>query len=98
MSLLELERLVEEAEADSSIRKVLSGCHTRPELILVARRLGYRITRLDLQRAFNQHQQELALAAPKPPRQKPPEPWFAVIRSLYLYLYLSMSISMSIFI
>ncbi|MEN9877233.1 MAG: hypothetical protein RLZZ158_272 [Cyanobacteriota bacterium] len=70
MSLLELERLVEEAEADSSIRKVLSGCHTRPELILVARRLGYRITRLDLQRAFNQHQQdqqELALAAPKTP-------------------------------
>jgi len=58
ISLLELERLVDEAEADCSIRKALRGCNTRPELILAARRLGYRITRLDLQRAFSEHQQE----------------------------------------
>ena len=68
MSLQELERLVDEAEADRSIRKILRTCRTRPELILAARRLGYRITRFDLERAFAKHQQEqqmLALAFPR---------------------------------
>jgi len=70
MSLLELERLVDEAEADRSIRNVLRACRTRPDLILAARRLGYRITRFDLERAFAKHQQEqqmLALAFPRNP-------------------------------
>lgn len=70
MSLPELERLVEEAEGDRSIRKILRACRTRPELILAARRLGYRITRFDLQRAYGEHlqqQQGLALAFPRTP-------------------------------
>jgi hypothetical protein len=70
MSLLELERLVDEAEADRRIRNVLRACRTRPDLILAARRLGYRITRFDLERAFAKHQQEqqmLALAFPRTP-------------------------------
>ena len=70
MSLPELERLVEEAEGDRSIRKILRACRTRPELILAARRLGYRITRFDLQRAYGehlQHQRGLALDFPRTP-------------------------------
>lgn len=68
MSLPELQRLVEEVEGDRSIRKILRTCRSRPELILAARRLGYRITRFDLQRAYGEHlqqQQGLALAFPR---------------------------------
>ncbi|QPN68099.1 Nif11-like leader peptide family natural product precursor [Synechococcus sp. CBW1006] len=55
MSWSELERLVAEAEADSTLRAALHRCRTRAELILTARRLGYRISRLDLQRAQAEH-------------------------------------------
>ena len=58
VSLSELERLVGEAEADASLRQALRRCSSEQELILRARRLGYRITRLDLQRAWQQEQQE----------------------------------------
>jgi len=58
MSWSELERLVHEAEADAGLRRSLRDCRSTPELILAARRLGYRITRLDLQRAWEQERQE----------------------------------------
>ena len=58
MSWSELERLVHEAEVDASLRRSLKGCRSTPELILAARRLGYRITRMDLQRAWEEERQE----------------------------------------
>ena len=58
MSWSELERLVDQAEADASLRRSLKGFRSTPELILAARRLGYRITRIDLQRAWEQERQE----------------------------------------
>ena len=63
MSWCELERLVQEAELRPSIRQVLRGCGDDAELLLRARRLGYRITRVDLQRAWLEHQQELQRSA-----------------------------------
>jgi predicted ribosomally synthesized peptide with nif11-like leader len=62
MSWSELERLVEAAEADGALRRALSHCRSRHELVLAARRLGYRITRVDLARAWTSHQQEEACA------------------------------------
>jgi len=58
MSWSELERLVDEAEANPSLRRSLKGCRSTPELILAARSLGYRITRMDLQRAWEEERQE----------------------------------------
>ena len=58
MSWSELERLVDQAEVDASLRRSLKGCRSTPELILAARRLGYRITRIDLQRAWEEERQE----------------------------------------
>ena len=58
MSWSELERLVHEAEADAALRRSLKDCRSTPELILTARRLGYRITRMDLQRAWEEERQE----------------------------------------
>ena len=43
--------LVEEAEAETTLQRALKHCRTQQELVLAARRLGYRITRVDLQRA-----------------------------------------------
>ena len=58
MSWSELERLVHEAEADAALRSSLKCCRSNPELILAARRLGYRITRIDLQRAWEEEREE----------------------------------------
>jgi hypothetical protein len=58
MSWSELERLVDQAEANPSLRRALKGCRSTPELILAARSLGYRITRIDLQRAWEEERQE----------------------------------------
>ncbi len=58
MSWSELERLVDQAEANPSLRRSLKGCRSSQELILAARRLGYRITRMDLQRAWEEERQE----------------------------------------
>lgn len=58
MSWSELERLVEEAEADGVIQRALRHCRSGSELVLAARRLGYRITRVDLQRARQLHQRK----------------------------------------
>jgi hypothetical protein len=57
MSWSELERLVDEAETDEVIRRVLRHCRSSAELLLAARRLGFRITRVDLQRAWQLQQQ-----------------------------------------
>jgi hypothetical protein len=60
MSWSELERLVEDAETQGDLRRALRHCRSRQELILAARRLGCRITRLDLQRAWQEEQAEQA--------------------------------------
>ena len=60
MSWSELERFVSEVEADPSLQRALKHCRSRKELILAARRLGYRITRMDLQRAWQEEQAEQA--------------------------------------
>jgi hypothetical protein len=56
MSWSELERLVDEAERDADIGRALRHCRSRDELVLAARRLGYRVTRMDLLRAWQEHQ------------------------------------------
>ena len=63
MSWSELERLVRDGEQRGPIRQALRGCGDDAELVLRARRLGYRITRVDLQRAWLAHQQELSARA-----------------------------------
>ncbi|MEB3331609.1 MAG: Nif11 family protein [Synechococcaceae cyanobacterium] len=55
MSWSELERLVEEAEADAAIARALKHCRSSRELILAGRQLGYGISRDDLQRARALH-------------------------------------------
>ena len=58
MSWPELERFVADVEADPALQRALRHCRSRKELILAARRLGYRITRMDLQRAWQEHKEE----------------------------------------
>ena len=64
MSWSELERLVEDAETQRDLQRALRHCRSRKELILAARRLGYRITRIDLQRAWLEEQAEAGRAGP----------------------------------
>ncbi|UPM50596.1 MULTISPECIES: Nif11-like leader peptide family natural product precursor [unclassified Synechococcus] len=63
MSWQELERLVDEAEARPHLRRLLCHCSDDNALLLQARLLGYRITRVDLQQAWLQHCQEEELKA-----------------------------------
>jgi len=49
---------VDQAEVDAGLRRSLKGCRSTPELILAAWRLGYRITRMDLQRAMEEEREE----------------------------------------
>ena len=58
MSWSELERLVTTAEADSGLRRALRRSRSQEELVLAARRLGYRITRQDLAAAVAEHRRE----------------------------------------
>ncbi len=58
MSWSELERLVDQAETDIALRRSLKDCGTQQELILAARRLAYRITRMVLERAQEEERQE----------------------------------------
>ena len=51
MSWFELERLVEDAEKEPQLAMALRHCRSNPELVLAARRLGYRVTRFDLEQA-----------------------------------------------
>ena len=46
-----------EVEADVALQRALRHCRSRKELILASRRLGYRITRIDLQRAWEDEQE-----------------------------------------
>jgi hypothetical protein len=55
MSWSELERLVDDAEGETSLQRSLRHCRSQQELVLAARRLGYRITRVDLKRAWMVH-------------------------------------------
>jgi predicted ribosomally synthesized peptide with nif11-like leader len=61
MSWSELQRFVAEVEADVALQRALRHCRSRKELILASRRLGYRITRIDLQRAWEDEQLDWAL-------------------------------------
>ena len=61
MSWSELERLVDDAEADTTVQRALRHCRSQQELVLAARRLGYRITRVDLLRAWQIHCREQPL-------------------------------------
>ena len=56
MSRVELERLVDDAEHKAELRSLLRTCQTQPQLVLLARQLGYHITRVDLTRAWETHQ------------------------------------------
>ena len=58
MSWSELERLVKAVEVDPGMRRCLRQCRSKQELVLVARQLGFRITRVDLQRAWLDHRQQ----------------------------------------
>ena len=58
MSWFELERLVEDAEKEPQLARALRHCRSSPELVLAARRLGYRITRVDLVQARLADQKE----------------------------------------
>ena len=58
MSWTELERLVTTAEADHDLRRALKRCRSQAELVLAARRLGYRITSHDLSAALEDHRRE----------------------------------------
>ncbi len=64
MSWSELERLVNDAEAHDDLRNTLSRCRSREELLRSVRHLGYRVTRNDLQNAWQAHQQDQAAADP----------------------------------
>ena len=67
MSLSELERLVIEAEAEPSLQRTLRRCRSRQQqLIHTARRLGYRITQSDLQRAWQQERHDLLTCGDQP--------------------------------
>jgi hypothetical protein len=58
MSWSELERLVQAAETGPPSHAVLHRCRSKAELVLAARKLGYRITRMDLLRAWEVHRSE----------------------------------------
>ena len=58
MSWFELERLVEDAEKEPQLARALRHCRSNPEFILAARKLGYRITRVDLEQARLADQKE----------------------------------------
>jgi hypothetical protein len=53
-----LERLVADAEADRSLQQVLRQSRSDEELLLIARGLGYYVTRADLLLAEEQDQRE----------------------------------------
>lgn len=60
MSWSELERLVAAAENEGDLRRALKHCRSKQELVLAARRLDYRITRVDIQRAWEEAQNQEA--------------------------------------
>lgn len=72
MSWSELQRLVEEAEADGSIRRGLRRCRSRHEFVMACQRLGYGIQTMDLRKAQLLDQMEsggLSRAGRETPRE-----------------------------
>ena len=55
MSWSVLERLVADAETNPALQQILRQCHSRKELLHSVRKLGYRLTRSDLQNAWMEH-------------------------------------------
>jgi len=55
MSWSDLERLVADAETSPELQQTLRQSRSRQELLHTARRLGYRVTRADLQNAWLEH-------------------------------------------
>ncbi|MCP9804794.1 Nif11-like leader peptide family natural product precursor [Cyanobium sp. T1G-Tous] len=55
MSWSDLERLVADAETNPALQQVLRQCHSHQELLHTVRKLGYRLTRADLQNAWMEH-------------------------------------------
>jgi hypothetical protein len=55
VSWSDLERLVTDAETSAELQQALRRCRSHQELLLVARQLGYRVTRADLQNAWLEH-------------------------------------------
>jgi hypothetical protein len=55
MSWSDLERMVADAETSPTLQQVLHQCHSRQELLHIARQLGYLLTRSDLQNAWLEH-------------------------------------------
>ena len=55
---------MDDVKADSALQRALKHCRSRKELIRAALRLGYRITRIDLQHAWlnEQRNQELGFS------------------------------------
>lgn len=60
MSWSELERLVEQAEADAVLRRALMHCRSRTELVLASQRLGFGIDGQDLRLAWQLRDQQNA--------------------------------------
>ncbi len=56
MSWSELQRLVEQAESDAALRRALTHCRSRSELVLASQRLGFAIDGRDLKLAWELHQ------------------------------------------
>ena len=71
MSWSELQRLVEEAEADGELRRGLRRCRSRHELLLACRQLGYRIQAIDLHSARLLERMEAGVFTPAG-RKTPP--------------------------
>ena len=55
MSWSDLERLVADAESSPALQQTLGQCHSRQELLHIARQLGYRVTKSDLLNAWLEH-------------------------------------------
>lgn len=55
MTWSELQRLVEQAERDSALRRALMRCRSRCELVLASQRLGFGIDGRDLKIAWELH-------------------------------------------
>ena len=71
MSWSELQRLVEEAEADGVIRRGLRRCRSQRELLMAGRRLGYDIQARDLRNARALEQMEAGVFSPGGRRNRP---------------------------
>jgi hypothetical protein len=77
MSWSDLERLVEDAEAEPGLRRALGHCRSLPEFLLACRRLGYLIERSDLRIAQRLDRIPAAQASAVPAPATPAAPHHA---------------------